>query len=260
MVFFEVKKKPYFNNQQGPYLGRQPPFYAADSVEGISALEKKWHIIYEELLSNLGDEEKRRVCFKKNTLKKIRGWEQIELKIYGVEYPQRVNLFPRIMEILEEIPSVSTIYFSILSPHSSIEPHVGDTDAYFRVHLGLQIPAGLPDCGIEVAGQQRDWKPGRCIAFNDVYCHAAWNKTDKERVVLIIDILRPEFKDHGLYVEAGVRATLYHSRLYGIFLPIVELLPRFLTRMSRPIFHFFSYVYHTIKYRLFTGHSVRGLK
>lgn len=245
-----MRSKPYFNSQQGAYQGRQPPFYRVDLVEGVALLEQSFVAIRDELAENLADPERAAACFRKKTLKKIAGWRQIELMIYGVEYPERMRLFPRTMAILDRIPGVSTIYFSVLAPHSDIKPHIGDTDAFYRVHMGLKVPAGLPDCGIEVAGLQAPWQEGRCLAFNDMYCHMAWNHTDQERVVLIVDILRPEFRERAVFVESGVRATLYHSRLYEIFFPIVELFPRIVTRLGRPIFHLFSYLYHSARHRL----------
>ena len=244
-----MKSKPYFNNLQGLYQGCQPPFYAAGEIEGVALLESHWETIRDELAENLADAARAAVCFEKKTLKKMAGWRQIELKIYGVEYPARIQLFPRTMAILSQIPGISTIYFSLLAPQSDIAAHVGDTDAYYRMHLGLKIPTGLPDCGIEVAGQQAAWQEGRCIAFNDVYYHSVWNRTDQERIVLIIDIMRPEFRKYAVFVDSGVRATLYHSRLYAVFSPIVELLPRILTRMGLPVFHLFSYVYHSARLR-----------
>lgn len=239
--------KPQFNSHQDLYQGNQPCFYDPSKIEGLDRLERAYEVIYKELEENLSDERRRAICFDKWGLKRQAGWRQIELEIYGVEYPERARLFPETLRVLNGIRGVSTIYFSHLSPRTRIKAHVGDTDAYFRVHLGLKIPAALPDCGIEVAGQQQSWQEGKCLAFNDIYFHSAWNDTDEERVVLIVDILRPEFLDKMTYVNSGVRATLYYSRIYEIFFPVIELMPRILTRLGRPLFHWVSYLYHSLR-------------
>lgn len=236
--------RAYFNSHQGVYSGNQPCFYSTEDVDGVSLLEQGSEIIHKELVENLSDGEKSKACFQKFALKRQEGWRQIELKIYGVEYGRRAKLFPKTMEILSRIDGLATAYFSHLSPKTRIPAHVGECDAYYRIHLGLKIPATLPDCGVEVAGQQRSWQEGKCIAFNDIYFHSAWNDTDEERIVLIVDILRPEFRDKSIWVNSGVRATLYYVRLYAIFWPVAELLPRAVTRLGRPLFHIFSYAWH----------------
>lgn len=254
MKFFGM---PYFNSQQMPYGGMQPPFYDPDSIPAISVLEAGADVIMAELMRNLLNEESAKICFRKNFLRKQRGWRQIELKVYGVEYKERVRLFPDTMKIVSGIKGISTVYFSLLAPGAEIKPHSGDTDAYFRIHLGLKIPERLPACGIEVAGLKCSWEEGHCIAFNDAYCHAAWNHSKGERIVLIVDLLRPDFHDHMVFVESGVRATLYHSRLYEIFFPFIELFPRILTRLGRPTFHLISYFYHSARH-WFISRSGRG--
>lgn len=241
-------EKPFFNNLQGPYHRRKPTIYKVEKVKGLTYLEQNASIIKEELLENLADVQKAALCFRKHTLKKQLGWKQIELKIYGVEYPQRVALFPETMAILKKIPNVSTIYFSLLSPHTAIPAHVGDTDAFYRVHLALEVPKGLPECGFEVAGQQLEWREGKCLAFNDMYCHTAWNYSGRRRVVLVLDILRPEFLHQQIWINAGVRATLYHSRIYEKLFFVFELFPRVVTRALHPMFHWVSYAWHKFKY------------
>lgn len=245
-----MKQKPYFNSLQELYQGRQPPIYDTSFITGIDRLEDAANAIRDELYANLADDHRAAICFDKWALQKQKGWRQIELQIYGVDYPKRCRLFPKTMSAIQGIPGVATAYFSLLSPQTSIAPHTGDTDAYYRVHLGLKVPSALPSCGIEVAGQQLPWQQDRCIAFNDIYCHTAWNHTNEDRIVLIVDILRPEFRDREVYVYAGVRATLYYLRLYAIFFPIIELMPRILTRLGRPVFHYISYAYHLSRLKL----------
>ncbi len=236
--------KPFFNHHQDLYLGRFPPWNDTAEIEGVALLEEAAEQIRHELQANLADPKRAEICFQKYGLKKQKGWKQIELSIYGVDYPQRQLLFPETMRVLRQIPGISTAYFSVLSPHTDIALHVGDVDAYYRVHLGLEVPTALPGCGIEVAGEAKAWEQGKCISFTDIYPHTAWNHSDQQRIVLIVDILRPEFHHQKIWVDSGVRATLYWSRLYEHAWPLLELLPRVITRLGRPLFHWVSYVWH----------------
>jgi beta-hydroxylase len=77
--------------------------------------------------------------------------------------------------------------FSRLSPKTVLEPHRGSNglSPFKRAHLGLEIPDG--DCALKVEETVIHWQPGKMIIFDDSLLHSAWNQTDKERVVLIVD-------------------------------------------------------------------------
>ena len=49
-----------------------------------------------------------------------------------------------------------------------------------------------PACGFRVGNEVREWDEGRLIIFDDTIEHEAWNESDRDRVVLIFDIWRPE--------------------------------------------------------------------
>lgn len=242
-----MQAKPYFNDHQNLYQGCWPPWCDVVQIEGLDLLMRGMSVIKDELFANLAIPANAALCFKKHSLKRRQGWRQIELMIYGVSYPDRCEIFPQTMQLLRQIPGISTAYFSLLAPHTEIPAHTGDTDAYYRVHLGLKVPAALPDCGLQVAGESRPWQEGRCLAFTDIYSHTAWNHTGEERIVLILDVLRPEFRDRQMWVDAGMRATLYWSRLYEKAWPLIELMPRFLTRLGRPLFHWVAYGYFRLR-------------
>jgi hypothetical protein len=88
--------------------------------------------------------------------------------------------------ITEYIPSHGTAGFSILRPGTDIAVHVGVQSNNLRMHLGLDVPEG--DLGLfsDTHGLLR-WETGKAFYFDDRKRHAAWNKSDKDRVVLIVD-------------------------------------------------------------------------
>ncbi len=48
------------------------------------------------------------------------------------------------------------------------------------------IQAAVP-CGIRIGDQIRAWEEGKCLVFDDAYEHEVWNRTEEERVLLLVD-------------------------------------------------------------------------
>ena len=103
-------------------------------------------------------------------------------------------------------PGCHLFHSSRLEPHTQIKEHHGETNAIMRCHFGIEIPAGLPDCGMKVANEEREWQEGKWLFFNDAQHHTAWNNSDKRRILLIIDVIRPEFLSRKNYICARVLA------------------------------------------------------
>ena len=85
---------------------------------------------------------------------------------------------------LEQIPNLTTAGFSALAPGTCIAPHTGYPDGVLRCHLGLVIP---PDCALRVGDDVQAWENGKCLIFDDTAEHEAWNRSDRTRVVLLLD-------------------------------------------------------------------------
>lgn len=88
--------------------------------------------------------------------------------------------------VLDHAPEV---LFSVLAPSTHIKPHYGVTNTRVVTHLALQIPEG--DCQLVVNGESRGWVEGRCMTFDDTCLHEAWNRTDRVRVVMLMDTWNP---------------------------------------------------------------------
>lgn len=42
-----------------------------------------------------------------------------------------------------------------------------------------------------MGAETRTWQPGKCLVFDDTVEHCAWNDSEIERVVLLLDMLKP---------------------------------------------------------------------
>jgi ornithine lipid ester-linked acyl 2-hydroxylase len=122
------------------------------------------------------------------------GWD-----VYGLYLEQQALLencvfCPQTTALLRQIPGLSSAGFSRLAAGTEILPHVGYSDQVLRLHLGLRASE---DCGIRVGNQMRRWIPGECLVFDDTIEHQAWNRSNDERLVLLVDFQRPQ----GLHAD-----------------------------------------------------------
>ena len=99
-----------------------------------------------------------------------------------------------------------TAMFSLLRPGARITPHNGMFNTRLICHLPLIVP---PGCGFRVGNEIREWEVGKLIVFDDSIEHEAWNDSDRDRVVLIFDVWRPELSaQERLEVGALALGTL----------------------------------------------------
>ena len=85
------------------------------------------------------------------------------------------------------------VFFSILKAGKTIPPHTGVTNVRAIIHLPLIVPG---DCAFRVGGETREWREGEAFAFDDTIEHEAWNRSDQDRAVLILDAWNPHLSEH----------------------------------------------------------------
>jgi beta-hydroxylase len=119
------------------------------------------------------------------------GWKVFMFYAFGMKAGRNCRRCPETTKLLRRIPGMKTGFFSILAPGKHLRPHRGPYKGVLRMHLALIIPEPAGRCGITVAGETRHWQEGKVMIFDDVKQHEAWNHTDKTRVVLFVDIVRP---------------------------------------------------------------------
>lgn len=112
--------------------------------------------------------------------------------------PLTCSFVPHTTKLLKSLgPLLRTALFSRLEPRTTLGAHTGWSDLanhILRVHIPLSVPAGNDNaglCGTWVDGCVETHTDGRIISFDDSKTHRAFNYTEEERVVLIVDIARP---------------------------------------------------------------------
>jgi aspartyl/asparaginyl beta-hydroxylase (cupin superfamily) len=119
-------------------------------------------------------------------------WSSYSLRRNGLPVEENRLHCPATAAALDGIASHLTAngeaFFSLLEPGTLLPPHHDDSNIKLTVHLPLVIPDG---CGIRVGRETRNWEEGRCLIFDDTFEHEAWNRSQENRICLLIDIWHP---------------------------------------------------------------------
>jgi beta-hydroxylase len=151
----------------------------------VGVLEQNWRTILAEFHAIRGD---------------LIDWHEKDLygegwKVFGLyDFPHGSPIGPNISRcphtaalVRDHVPRHGAAGFSVLAPGVHVRPHQGYPGEFLRCHLGLQVPAG--DCALCVGGEVRRWEAGKALVFDDRVTHEAWNLTDRQRVVLLVDFV-----------------------------------------------------------------------
>lgn len=193
------------------YKGDETPFCNMAGYKWAAEFEGLYPKIKEELAAYL-QQHQLISYFSGSMVTKPGSWKTISLITWGIHMHKVKKHFPAICAILNRYPEIVSASFSLLEPHGKILSHCGDTNAVYRCHLGLDVPAGLPLCGLKVRDENCAWENGKWFGFMDAYKHEAWNDTNNPRYVFIVDVMRPEFVARKKYVCSTVRTSLFLQR------------------------------------------------
>ena len=125
-------------------------------------------------------------------------WSALHLWRDGERIDAVCERAPRTAELVEALPlaripdRAPAVFFSILKAGKTIPPHTGVTNIRSIVHLPLIVPG---NCGFRVGGETREWRGGEAFVFDDTIEHEAWNHSDQDRVLLILDCWNPHLSE-----------------------------------------------------------------
>ena len=187
------------------------PYYILDGTEWYDRLKNELPQIKEKLLEllkldGLGLQE-----YFNTTMVTGTRWETLSFMFWRVRNEKIITKGKELFEFFKDIPGIVSLSVSILQPKTQIKGHYGDTDAIYRLHLPIYIPAQLPDCGLTVGGITRPWVDNDIIAFCDACFHEAWNNTNEPRIIMIMDVIRPEFLPLTDAVCANVLSSIKYQ-------------------------------------------------
>jgi aspartate beta-hydroxylase len=196
-------------------------YFARELFDWYAELERNTDVIREELLAVLGQEQGIEPFIRfpsPDIVPQYLGggpqgapsWDAFFFYRHGVRYDENCARCPRTAAIIDALPlshiraHAPEICFSVLSPGTHILPHYGVTNSRVVTHLPLIVP---DNCALTVGGEEHVWQEGRCVTFDDTFQHEAWNRSEKTRVVLILDGWNP----HLTQVERQAVADLVEA-------------------------------------------------
>lgn len=122
-----------------------------------------------------------------------RDWRMFMLKAYGTNFTNNLTQCPTLARLLNETPDVLTATLSFLAPHKHIPRHRGPFRGIIRCYIGLSIPCddtGKPAAILTINDEDHLIGNGEILLWDDTYPHEVWNKSDKVRIALLMDIRR----------------------------------------------------------------------
>jgi hypothetical protein len=221
------------------YKGPLPAFHNAEDFPELKPLLDNWEKIRDEVFNyekNIGAIAG--INSNEYVSAQFEGinWSNMYLDNFMWRFHNNRKHFPFICSVVDQIPNATLAVLSVLSPHSSIKPHFGDTNGIVRCQLGLSIPAAPPVCSIKVADEERGWENGKLTLFTEAYLHSVWNNSPEKRYLLIVDIVPsyiPESKISVCAKVLGAQTWNYFECRFTILKKIpMSILPFFHAALS----------------------------
>ena len=157
----------------------------------------------------------------------IENWSLYLLYYVGVDIDFE-NRFPETKTLIRALPNVCLDYpwgdalFSLHAPGAHLPAHCSIDNLRVRTHLGIEIP---DESAIRVGVEERRWKAGECLVFEDSFEHEVWNRADSSRLVLIVDFWHPDLTKAEQevltagFLKSDVRLSFYKYRLSNTTVP-----------------------------------------
>ena len=133
-------------------------------------------------------------------------WTSCFLWKNGTAVPEMIERCPKTMAALADLPltrikgRAPSILFSRLEPGAKILPHTGLLNSRLICHLPLIVPDG---CHFRVGNETREFVKGKAWVFDDSINHEAWNSSNQIRVILLVEIWRPEMTEEECKLVAA---------------------------------------------------------
>jgi hypothetical protein len=194
-IYPDLPGRPWHDPQRFPIVGYLESNFAAIRDEVLALDARRFHR-ESERIGRTGD------------------WDVAFLYERGRRHDDVCAACPTTARAIETYPAIRTlgglIYVSRMRAATHIEAHRGPTNLRVRCHLAIKVPDG--DCAIRVGGQTRAWQEGTCLVFDDFFVHEAWNQTEEDRIVLIVDLWHPGLSDaEVILLEALHSYAYYHA-------------------------------------------------
>jgi beta-hydroxylase len=143
-------------------------------------------------------------------------WRTFVFYMFGHKSEQNCEFCPETAKTLSRIPGMTAAFFSILDPGKHIPAHRGIYNGVLRYHLALRIPKPAESCRFRVGDDVVHWQEGKSLIFDDANDHEVWVDAGEQKVLLIIDVLRPIRRPMSLLNRAVVSVIRHSPQLLEV--------------------------------------------
>ncbi|BAZ54098.1 putative aspartyl/asparaginyl beta-hydroxylase [Nostoc sp. NIES-4103] len=179
------------------------PWYESDDYHALTmvtnTLKKQFNDIENEWLASLSSRKniipryKPSEIFGETLKEKDENWKYYLIWRQGKFTDAALSLFPKTVNLVTKLKPFlypfGEVVFIIMEPGVVLPPHTDDINISLTCHLGIETPE---DCGIKVGNETRKWARGEVFFFDNSFIHEAWNESQSNRVVMLLDLYHPE--------------------------------------------------------------------
>lgn len=201
----EGKAQPQFQQPTSFFYPRLPqiPFYPREAFDWIPGLEAAARAMRDEAQAVLARGEGLAPYVEAEPTRPNKGhallgkeeWSAFYLWRDGAPVAENAAHCPVTAAAIAELPMPRIAgrspmaIFSVLKPKTHIPPHWGMLNTRLICHIPLIVPY---NCRLRVGNETRPVEFGKAMIFDDSIEHEAWNDSDETRVVLLLEVWRPE--------------------------------------------------------------------
>lgn len=202
------RSAPYVSTSEVLHIPRLPaiPFFEGSGFPFLAGLEANLDCIRDELAAVLEQGEfQPHIAYRPDEpvyqwqeLNYSSRWSAYHLWRDGRPVEENLERCPETAQLLEHVELCDlngigpNVFFSALAPKTRIPPHHGKTNARVIAHLPLIVPE---DCRLRVGFEERCWREGETLVFDDTIEHEAFNESNASRVVMSFDLWNPLLSD-----------------------------------------------------------------
>lgn len=249
-IWPEGEEIVYLRPPNEEYTGKLDYFFNPDLFPELKPLKDNWERMRDEILAyERGQGEVRDMDSHVPPTNTENQWSHTYLINYLWKFHKNLRRFPFIASVVAQIPNAVYATVSILPPHTDILPHCGNCNGIVRAHIGLIIPEPAPTCAIRVGDEMHGWEEGGLLTFTIVNRHEAWNRSDRRRYIVIVDIVPEMHRHRTMEICSNNLGTSTFNVLYDRF-ALIRRLPEGVHGLMCRAFAFFWRLYLPIQRRL----------
>lgn len=144
------------------------------------------------------------------------GWDVVGLKYEGINVSTYHKKYPVLSSVVRKYDGIIRLAgYSRLKSKAVIGVH-RDYQHEVTIHLAITIPKG--DCALRMGDITTKWEEGKTHFFYSHDPHDAWNLTDEDRIILIMDVKSRNIFQKFIHLTTNNRITEYiFHKIYHLF-------------------------------------------